>query len=117
LIWLRKLTLLLLWLLFVALWYRVFGITTLQDVKDAATYLGGITVVYTILVTVWILHNLAIYRRKGPRRGVPFLNFASIHDRLGSYIVAPTDIKEKQAITVTVADGRKVFTERTAAPQ
>jgi hypothetical protein len=101
----------LLWLLFVAMWYRVYWITTIGDVKDAVAYLAGITAAYSVLVTAWVLHNIAIYRRKGPRREVRTLDFSSIHDRLGSYIIAPTDIRLKQAITVSVAGGQKVFSE------
>ena len=101
----------LLWLLFVAMWYRVYRITTLGDVKDAVTYLTAITATYGVLVTVWVLHNIAIYKRKGPRKSAPLLTFSAIHDHLGSYIVAPENVRHKQAITVTVADGQKVFCE------
>ena len=107
----RKLILVLLWLLFVAMWYRVYRITTLGDVKDAVTYLTAITATYGVLVTVWVLHNIAIYKRKGPRKSAPLLTFSAIHDHLGSYIVAPENVRHKQAITVTVADGQKVFCE------
>lgn len=111
-IWARRLFLALLWLLFVALWYRVYGVTTLRDITGAAVYLAGITIVYTLMMTLWIRHNLSIYRRKGPRRkGVVVMDFAAIHDRLGSYIVSPPGIKEKQTIIVTVNEGRKVFDE------
>jgi hypothetical protein len=99
-------------MLFVALWYRVYRITTLRDVTVAAVYLAGITIVYTLMMTLWIRHNLSIYRRKGLRRkGVVVMDFAAIHDSLGSYIVSPPGIKEKQAVMVTVNDGRKVFDE------
>jgi len=107
----RKLTLVLLWLLFVALWYRVYWITTIGDVKDAVAYLAGITAVYGAMVTAWVLHNIALYRKKGERKSPVALGFSAIHDRLDSYIVAPGNVRHKQAITVTVADGRKVFSE------
>jgi hypothetical protein len=107
----RKLILVLLWLLFVGLWYRVYRITTIGDVKDAVSYLTAITATYGVLVTVWVLHNIAIYKKKGPRRTAPLLAFSAIHDHLGSYIVAPANVRHKQAITVTVADGQKVFSE------
>jgi hypothetical protein len=107
----RNLILVFFWLLFAALWYRVYWITSIGDVKDAVAYLAAITAVYGALVTVWVLHNVAIYRKKGPRKGVVSLSFSAIHDNLGSYIVAPPNITEKQTITVTVADGRKVFSE------
>lgn len=113
---LRILFLVFLWLLFVALWYRVYGITTLSDITGALAYVSGIIVIYGIVVTAWILHNIAIFRKKGARRHVLFLDFAAIHDRLGSYIDAPENIKQKQSIVVTIADGRKVFSEGSAEP-
>ena len=114
---LRSLFVVLLWLLFVALWYRVYGITTVSDLTGAFTYVTGIIIVYGIVITAWILHNIAIFRRKGPRRGVLHLEFAAIHDRLGSYIVAPPNIKQTQSIVVNVSDGRKIFTEGEREPR
>ena len=108
---LRTLCVVGLWLLFAALWYRVYGITTVVDITNAITYIVVTISAYAILVTVWVLHNIAIYRRKGPRRSVRFLSYAGIHDGLGSYIVVKADVKEKQTIRVSVADGRKVFSE------
>jgi hypothetical protein len=107
----RTLVIGLLWLLFVALWYRVYGITTIVDITNAITYLVSVVSVYGLLVTAWVLHNIAIFRRKGPRRGVRMLDYSAIHDKLGSYIVAAGDVKEQKAITVSVSDGRKVFRE------
>ena len=100
-----------LWLLFVALWYRVYGITTIVDVSNAITYLIVTVSLYGIVVTVWVMHNIALYRKTGPRMTVRALSFAAIHDHLGSYIVAKADVKQKQAIAIKVADGRKIFSE------
>jgi hypothetical protein len=100
-----------LWLLFVALWYRVYGITTIVDVSNAITYLVVTVSLYGIVVTVWVMHNISIYRKKGARKGVRVLSYAAIHDHLGSYIVAKTDLTQKQSITINVANGRKIFSE------
>jgi len=104
----------LLWLLFVALWYRVYGITSIVDVTMAITYLIVTISLYGIVVTVWVLHNIAIFRKKGPRTHVRSLTYSAIHDRLGSYIVAKPDVNEKQTLTISVADGRKTFSEGTS---
>jgi len=106
----------LLWLLFVAMWYRVYRITTLGDVKDAVTYLTAITATYGVLVTVWVLHNIAIYRRKGPRTGLRLLDYTMTHDHLRSYVLTKTDLKNTQSIMVSVVNGRKTFTEQIAQP-
>ena len=114
--WRQKLFLILLWLSFGALWYRVYWITTTADVTNAVTYLSSVISAYSILVTAWVLHNIAIYRRKGPRKNTRVLQFTMTHDPLRSYIAARTDLKAAQAISIHVVDGRKTFIEHVAQP-
>ena len=115
-IWRSRLFLLFLWLSFVGLWYRVYWVTTAPDVTNAVTYLSSVISMYSILVTVWILHNIAIYRRRGPRSHIRVLQFTTTHDQLRSYISTKTDLKTTQAIAVSVVDGRKVFSEQVVQP-
>jgi hypothetical protein len=112
----QKLVLVLLWGLFVALWFRVYNITTRPDVTNAAAYLSGAASVYSVLVTIWIFHNIAIYRRRGPRSGVRIIDYTMTHDHLRSYILTKTDLKTTQAILVSVVDGRKTFSEQVGQP-
>jgi hypothetical protein len=112
----QKLVLVTLWGLFIALWFRVYNITTRPDVTNAITYLSGAISVYGVLVTVWIFHNIAIYRRRGPRTGLRILDYTMTHDHLRSYIHTKTDLKTTQSILVNVVDGRKTFTEQVAQP-
>jgi hypothetical protein len=115
-IWRARLFLVFLWLSFVGLWYRVYWVTTAPDVTNAVTYLSSVISAYSILVTVWILHNIAIYRRKGPRSHTRVLQFTLTHDQLRSYISARTDLKNTQAIAVQVVDGRKTFSQQVVQP-
>lgn len=112
----QKIVLLALWSLFVGLWYRVYHITTGPDVTNAVTYLSSAISVYSVIVTVWIFHNIAIYRRKGPRTGLRLLDYTMTHDHLRSYVLTKTDLKNTQSIMVSVVDGRKTFTEQIAQP-
>lgn len=112
----QKLVLVFLWALFVSLWFRVYNITTRPDVTNAATYLSGAVSVYSVLVTVWIFHNIAIYRRRGPRTGVRVLDYTMTHDHLRSYIQMKTDLKTTQNIMVDIVDGRKTFSEQVVQP-
>ena len=105
----RKFVLVVLWLGFVGLWYRVRTITGFPDVTDSFSYLVNIISAYGLLVIVWVFHNIAIYRKKGPRQGVRFLNYAATHDALQSYIMRKTDLKRTQTITVNVVNGQKLF--------
>ena len=112
----QKVVLLLLWALFAGLWYRVYYITTRPDVTNAITYLSSAVSVYGVVITVWIFHNIAIYRRRGPRSGIRVLDYALTHDHLRSYINSKTDLKTTQNILVSVIDGRKTFSEQVAKP-
>ena len=114
--WRQKFFLLFLWVSFAALWYRAYWVTTAPDVTNAITYLSSVISTYSILVTVWVLHNIAIYRRKGPRTNVRILQFSMTHDQLRSYISTKTDLKGTQAIAVSVVDGRKTFSEEVTKP-
>jgi hypothetical protein len=105
-----------LWALFAGLWYRVYYITTRPDVTNAITYLTSAVSVYSVIVSVWIFHNIAIYRRRGPRSGIRVLDYTLTHDHLRSYINEKTDLKTTQNIVVSVVDGRKTFTEQVAKP-
>jgi hypothetical protein len=107
----EKLILVLLWLGFPALWYRVYTITSMTSVTDSIGYLLGIMSAYGLLLTVWVLHNISIHRRKGPRRGVRMMTYAGPHDALKNYITVKADLKRTQAISINVINGRKIFTE------
>ena len=112
----QRIVLVLLWALFVALWYRVYNVTTRPDVTNAATYLTSAVSVYSIIVTAWIFHNIAIYRRRGPRTQFRTLDYAMTHDHLRSYILTKTDLKTTQNIAIHIVDGRKTFSEQVVLP-
>ena len=108
--WRDRIVLVLLWLTFVGLWFRVYGITTLTDIKRAALLLGIVIGLYCVVVTYWVVHNIAIFRRKGPRKGVREVPFMSLHDHLRRYLRYRADIKVAQTITVDIVNESKVFT-------
>lgn len=108
--WRDRIVLVLLWLTFVGLWFRVYRITTLADVKRAALVLGIVIGLYFVVVTYWVVHNIAIFRRKGPRKGVRAVPFMSLHDHLRRYLRYRADIKTAQMITVDIVNESKVFT-------
>ena len=108
--WKAKLAVSLLWLNFAALWFRVYGITTIGDVTDSITYLGALISAYGLVVVWWILHNIRIYRKKGSRsvRAVQHMN---THDSLQQYISRRVNLHRGQEILVNVIGDRKVFVE------
>lgn len=70
------------WLLFAAAWAWVLGRPG-NGVDRAALVLPGAVLLTLGITVVWQRHNRAIYRRKGPRRGVPATERRWSHDTLG----------------------------------
>ena len=99
----------LLWLNFVLLWARVYQITTVKDVTDSFAYLADLLVVYGLLVALWVIHNIRIYRNKGPRLRAKWVNFCSTHDCLNQEIKRSVDVEQEQEIVVDVIRTEKVF--------
>ena len=114
--WKAKTLLSVLWINFVILWLRVYQITTIGDVTDSIHYLGGLISAYGLLVTLWVLHNIRIYRKKGPRRDVRMMPFLATHDYLKHPFVNKTDLKRGQVILVDVVGDRKIFNNGRVLP-
>jgi hypothetical protein len=104
-----KLAVGLLWLNFAFLWWRVYHITTIKDVTDSLTYLGDLLTVYALLVAIWVIHNIRIYRHKGPRLRPKWVGFSSTHDCLNQQINRDVDVEHEQEIIVDVIRAEKFF--------
>ena len=96
-----------LWLNFIFLWARVYTITSLKDVTDSLNYLTSLILAYGVIVLLWIIHNIRIYRAKGPRLGLRTLEFSDTRDCMNQQIKCVGDIKREQEITVKVIGGEK----------
>ena len=101
----------LLWVSFVGLWVRVYEITTVKDVTDSLYYLTNLVTAYGLLVTVWVVHNIRIYRKKGPRLRPRSVVFSDTRDCLNHQINRAVDMYHEQAIVVDVVRGEKFFRE------
>ena len=108
--WKANVALVLLWLNFVALWGRVYYITTRGDVTDSMNYLGALISAYGLVVAWWIFHNIRIYRAKGARSVRP-VQHMNTHDSMRRYISRKTNLQRGQEILVDVIGDRKVFIE------
>jgi hypothetical protein len=110
-----KIVLTVLWVNFVALWLRVYHITSISDAFGSFLSIAGLISAYGVLVVWWIIHNLRIYRKKGPRRGARVVPFLATHDSLHRYISSRVDLRHQQEIIVDVVADRKVFIAAPAA--
>ena len=99
----------LLWLNFVFLWGRVYHITTFKDVTDSLAYLANLLTVYGLVVAIWVIHNIRIYRHKGPRLRAKWIGFSNTHDSLNQQINRTIDVEKEQEIIVDVIHAEKFF--------
>jgi len=102
----------LLWLFFIFLWSRVSSTSSRQEFTDSFTYLGSLVSAYGVLVTAWVLHNIRIFRKKGPRLGRRQVSLSRTHDYLNQQINKMVDIQQEQEIVVEVSRGQKFFLAR-----
>ena len=107
--WKAKLVLGLLWLNFLAMWMRVYQVTTASDVETSFTHLGSLIIVYALTITIWIFHNLRIFKRKGPRQSSRIVQPDPRSDTLGRSVSRRVDLKGEQYIVVDMLNDTKVF--------
>ena len=102
----------LLWLFFIFLWSRVTSTSSRQEFTDSLSYLGSLVSAYGVLVTAWVVHNVRIFRKKGPRLGRRQVPVSRTHDYLNQQITKMVNIQQEQEIVVEVSRGQKFFLAR-----
>ena len=102
----------LLWLFFVFLWFRVSSTSSRQEFTDSLSYLGSLVSAYGVLVTAWVVHNIRIFRKKGPRLGRRQVSVSRTHDYLNQQITKLVNLQQEQEIIVEVSRGQKFFLAR-----
>ena len=102
----------LLWLFFIFLWVRVSSTSSRGEFADSLSYLGSLVSAYGVLVTAWVLHNIRIFRKKGPRLGRRQVSVSRTHDYLNQQITKMVNIQQEQEIVVEVSRGQKFFLAR-----
>ena len=56
------------WVVFIWFWWRVFGQP--WESHDLRLLVFWATLLFPLVTGAWILHNVGIYKRRGPRRAV-----------------------------------------------
>ena len=106
---LTKFILGLLWLGFAASWIRVAQHATLRELMDSLRLLLLMTLAYSLVVAAWVLHNVAIYRRKGPRNKARESALMPAHDYLGMPLDVRVDRLSESEIVIDLIDGKKFY--------
>ena len=96
------------WALFFYWWYEV----AVQDWNrtQVALIIFVTLLVAPTLTAAWVLHNLSMFRRKGPRLGVRKVPLEYPRDWNGREVVADwAALGAADLVEVTVQDGRKFY--------
>jgi len=101
------------WTLFIWAWYVVFYRRTPLQTLRGILVPGAFLVLVNVITFIWVRHNLAIYRRKGPRQALRLVEEDWSTDYFGRRLDAEwDDVREGRLIDLDVADRQKVFTVR-----
>lgn len=96
------------WLIFAWLWWRVFRHQTLG--RELIIIVVAIGAFIPIVTSLWVLHNLNIHRRKGPRRSVMHVDKIYERDWAGREVAADWQaLSLAPSIVVTVEEGVKRY--------
>lgn len=96
------------WGLFFWAWLEVLG--QHWEAEFLAWLITGSLVVLPVLTTAWVLHNVGIHRRKGPRKGTRRADETYQHDWNGREVSADFAALAHASVVVIDVDGkRKVY--------
>lgn len=103
------------WVLFA--WGWIVVTADRPDPGDLRTLLIGSLVVLPVLTVAWVLHNVGIHRRKGPRRSVPRADMYYERDFNQREVQADwAALASAQFIDIEVDGAVKRFVARNEAP-
>jgi hypothetical protein len=98
------------WALLGWLWWRVAQSTAVEQLLTAVGMVLLLVGLALPLNLVWILHNVRIFRRKGPRRGLAIADLDYRTDWTRRPVVADWAVVRAAAVVVVhPTDERKVF--------
>lgn len=96
------------WTLFLLGWWRVS--TRPWDSEDLRLLFLGSMLVFPVMTVAWVLHNVGIHRRKGPRKAVPPVKQVYEADFLGRDVQADWPaLQQAREVTILVEGDTKRF--------
>jgi hypothetical protein len=99
------------WFVFLWAWVSVMRFTALETVVGTIILLATLALVIEVINLLWIRHNVTIFKKKGPRKGVPQVRYEFQGDFLGRRQDADwQNLRGEALIIVGFDDERKVFT-------
>ena len=105
------------WALFGLMWWMLFRKqeADLRAVFDSTRIILGLGTVIFAMTLWWVIHNLRIYRHKGPRAGKPQVAPRTDQDRLGrpvawNFDLVLTDTLTAGQIVIEIEGDVKLYT-------
>jgi len=94
------------WILFVYWWGQVIPQVSFEDAIISFLVIILTAMVTSILTLLWVRHNINIFRRKGPRKGLPTVSEERFVDHLGRTISHPgNDILKASRVVIVSSEG------------
>lgn len=105
------------WLVVVWLWRRVVVVTDVADLSMVAVVLCVLVVLVAALDVAWVIHNVRIFRRKGPRTGQPAVTREYASDAAGRPVAADwTAVRAATSVVVDLVEDGKTFHDAAGEP-
>ncbi len=100
------------WALFGYWWTVVYARVSSSEVRFTVIFVLVASVISVAVTGLWVFHNLSIFRRKGPRKGVRDVVLDYSHDPLGRPVTfesTPEALLKAPAVRVRVDANGKSF--------
>ena len=99
------------WLLFFYWWNQVIPQISVEDASVAFLAIFLTLLITSVLTLLWVRHNLGIFRRKGPRKGLPAVSEEIHSDSLGRIHDLPgcDSLKGAPVVVISREGDRKRF--------
>ena len=100
------------WVLFAYWWTVVFERVSRSEIRFTILFVLLALVVCVAVTGLWVLHNVTIFRRKGPRKARREVALDYSHDPLGRQVTfesSPEALKSAAAVRIRVDASGKSF--------
>lgn len=100
------------WVLFIYWWWLVFRRVNATEVRYTLWFIAIALVVIVFVTALWAVHNLRVFKRRGPRTTVRDVPEDFSRDSVGRPVNMPRLPQEcltAEVVAVRIADGAKIY--------
>lgn len=100
------------WVLFVYWWWLVFRRVNDTEVRYTLWFIAIALVVIVVVTAIWAIHNLRIFKHRGPRTKVRPVREDFSRDSVGRPVnmpKVPNECVTAPVVVVRIADGTKIY--------